>query len=311
MGHPDRGNAQVMGFAGDFLEPQGVLGKTSSRLSSTGQLEQPTVTAMSSLLIKITNEAVELYLREEGTDEIAHAHLESLLRTLMTVLDDYTVTVGRGGSRGTTRRRRMEDETAVRRVIACISGEMTRLAERLLETVQEDTPEPQSPSRAWARFSPDQPKYIMVRLCGKKPPRFEESTGLPTFLEFDAPSICRLREDGTASTENYFLSQQICTNFAQPYMNALKKQCGVESVVLRTEAITEPIRADITYLNVFPVEIVGTDAAQLHAKSFYHRKETNGQATIVEMTVAHPFPCSLSRQRSLHTTEMVRQPPTR
>lgn len=322
MGLPDRGNTQVMDFADDFLEPEEKFG-SMSKSSTNGQLHQPTVTFMSSMLVALEKEAVEHYRRSEGTDEILHAHLESLFRKLMGVLDDYTSKVlPRSSNRvmsAIARKRRMEDEAAVRRVIAAISGDMTKLAERLLMTVRAEVAprdykkEGSLPINRQAAAC-EKLIYAVLLLRGRKPSRFQESTGLPTFIEFDTPCICRLPEAITKDMRlrSSAVDEQIIVKFAQPYLRALRKDCGSDAVALVTEPPSVKY-ADCdarAYLHIFPVEVVSTEFAfpnQSHAKSFYYRKDLfdESKSLMVEMTVAHPFPCPLSRQRSLVTTEIA------
>lgn len=317
LGYPERGNAEVMGFADEFLEPSSFLG-TCWGTSTTGKLQQPTIPMMSNLLGQVAKEAVELYLREDGMDELAHLRFEALLKSVMDVMEEYSsFLLSRGGLRtmGTTARKRyIEDETELRKALASVSGDMTRLAERLLLVAQTEpsTPEagkPTSPSKA-SRKRVSQPKYVVVRVTGKKPQRFLESTTLPTFLEFDAPCICRLPPAINAESEkmDQGFDRKLCLKFAEPLLASLRKACGPGSVVLRTEATANAIEdAKTTYLHVFPVDShFGGKAGSLLSKSFFYRKTNpEEQTTLVEIKVAQPFPCALSRQRALMTTELV------
>lgn len=316
MGRPDRGNTEVMDFADDFLEPSQIFGSPGKAFPS-GKLQQPTVTLMSTMLIQVAKEAVELYLREEDMDELAHMRLESLLKAVMNVLEAHSSSVSQsfGGFLAlgpSARKRHIGDEAALRRVLASISGDMTKLAERLLLLVQSEASTPEasssfSPSRDPRKRFSIRPHYVVVQLSGKKPPRFLESIGLPTFLEFNTPCICRLSRVGDLSTT----PNKLCLEFAQPLLAALKKESSPGSVVLATEPPNELAAEDEskTYLYVFPVDpTASTDTMSksnaLLSKSVHYR--TKDDQLIVEMKVARTFPCALSRQRSLLTTEIAK-----
>jgi hypothetical protein len=335
MGHPDRGNTQVMDFADEFLEPELILG-TPITVSSAGKLQQPTVSAMCSMLTNVTKEAVGFYLREDGMDELAYYRLENLLRAVMNVLEDHNPHgMGRGAFQGmgtSARRRYVEEEASLRRVLASLSGDMTRLAERLLLTVENEPATPDASSAS----SPASPKkqvvkrpcYVVVRIFGKKPARFEESTTIPTFLEWDTPCVCRVPKtiDQKPSRDLSKWAKKLCLEFARPLLFSLQNECGTDSVILRTEPggdlFPDP---SMTYLHVFPAStdnIPGLERSPststsnaLISKRFFHPKDTGGKKSkaasanvLVELTVAHAFPCALSRQRSLLTTEILSIP---
>jgi len=350
VGHPDRGNTQVMDFANEFLEPSDLLGTPANGRNMSGKLQQPTVSIMSDILGKVTKAFVRLYLREERMDELAHLRLEALLKTIMDVLDSHSFgSLSYGGgipsAVATARKRHIEDEAALRRVLASVSGEMTQLAERLLVLAESDeasAPGLGSSPRCLSRdpkkrLFNTRPQYVAVQLSGKQPSRFKESTALPTFLPFDTPCVCRLPEslshmnvEGEASS----LPTKLCLMFAQPLLKFLQQEStGVGSIVLQTEPPRNRVHdSSRTFLYVFPVEkTVSTEStgrigSTILFKSVFYRKDTSTppgqegalttldagdveQVTLVEMKVAHPFPCALSRQRSLITTEVVSSTP--
>ena len=304
VGRPDQGNAQVMGFADKFLEPTSVF-KSSS--SSTGRLDQPTFELMCSKLTETVKKAVSLYLREEGTDELAYSRLEALQKSLLSVLDERTA---QGSAHGisprslspSSRKRHVGAEADLRKVLASISGEVTRLAERLLLSVQD---EPRESSR-----KPElehQTCFVLLRLSGRKPIRFQESTALPTFLEWDSPCICRVPWSIVHKVSQSKVDfSRLCRAFAEPYLKALQSECGVDGVVLRTTADDPeaPVDDKKTILHAFPVEIVDTATSgisTLVAKRFFYRTPK----AMMELTVAHPFPCALSRQKVLLQSEIL------
>lgn len=341
MGNPERGNEQVMSFADAFLEPE-LLESPNETSSATSKLPQPTVSGLCLLLTKITKEAVELYLREEAVDGLAYTRLESLLKLLMDVLDEHGMTgvdTGRtrlGGIKG--RRRYVEEEASLRKVIATISTSMTKLAERLLGTVQD---EPNSPKPIEGRNrnkGKRRPYFVQVLLSGKKPRRFLESTTLPTFCEWDTPCICRVPKKivdaafKLAGKNHGLLEEIMCTEFGKPLRTALssdgtpiKFRAGKKAGQSSSQADNATILMDVAFvqmkLSSFDTNL--DDAALTHqSKHFLYQKSNDAtdpnklnqpinlpinlvSPAFVEMTVANSFPCPLSRQRTLLTTEIV------
>jgi hypothetical protein len=140
-------------------------------------------------------------LREDGMDELAYYRLENLLRAVMNVLEDHNPHgVGHGGFRGmgaSANKRYVEEEASLRRVLASLSGDMTSLAERLLLLTVENEPSTPDASSSSSSTNPRKQAikrscYVVVRIFGKKPARFKESTTIPTFLEWDIPCVCRV-----------------------------------------------------------------------------------------------------------------------
>ena len=337
MGHPERGNEQVMSFADNFLEPSDLLGFAGQH-SSSGRLAQPTVSAMCTMLTSISKQAVDLYLREDGMDELAYARLEFLLKILIGVLDDHGSDTGVtkvGGLMG--RKRFVEEEAAMRGVLASLSSDMTKLAERLLLIVQD---EPTSPGTDWTRNrrpsrSTKRPYYLRVMLSGAKPTRFKESTTIPTFLEWNSPCICRVpKQTVDSAMKNSFrdqskLEESICSEFGKPIRDSLLRD-GVsyslvfrfgQSALLPVETVDEStIYIDISFVhwNVSGIDQSDLDEASRvqQSKYFYFRKpeplksansnrNDHSASAFVEMTVAQTFPCALSRQRTLLTSEFL------
>lgn len=305
-GHPDRGNAEVMDFADHFLEPTSFLGSVWKPTNATEKLKQPTIAAMCGLLTDVAKEGVVMFLKEDGMDEIAYGRLESLLKVLMSVVEDHStfvnVPIASPPMSFMTRKKQVEEEACLRKVLASISGDMTKLAERLLSIVANEKVDAITPVANVKKAV-----YVLVRLYGKKPPRFQESTTIPTFLEWDKPCICRipqrLLERSVANS-----MEKVCVNFAHPFLSYLSAEVGKSNVMLRTSpSLDYAHRMDKTYLDVFVVEGVGNDPFHLsmtlkRSKHFFHRREPS---TIVETTVALEFPCALSRQSSLLTSEII------
>jgi hypothetical protein len=338
MGHPERGNVQVMNFADKFLEPSDMLG-AEAKPSASGRLAQPTVYGMCARLTTIAKEAVSFYQREEGVDELAYGRLESLLKILMGVLDDHGTIGFDGGSSGITRsvslmgrKRYVEDEAALRRVLASLNGDMTKLAERLLLIVQDQPTSPVSgknetrPSSKAAK----RPYYIRILMSGKQPVRFLESTSLPTFLEWNAPCICRVPKSivktslAKAVGDPTILEEMMCSEFVKPIRDALQTSANQNGqVTIRTGASgfqsLEPADSSKTCIDVSFVSSLDKNPRDDstvwgQSKHFFYRKPKSfseespphdSPASLVEMTVARTFPCALSRQRSLMTSEFL------
>lgn len=309
MGHPDRSNAEVMDFAEGFLEPKGFLG-THGQSSDSGKLQQPTIPAMCALLTRAAKDAVNFYIRENSLDELVYSRLEALLKVLMSVVEGHNAQrVGPSSARFAKVAARMklaEEEAALRRVSASISGDMTYLAERLLSLVQNEPHQAVAgaPHATIPTPSSQPPRYVVVRLYGKKPDRFEESTTIPTFLEWDKPCICRVAKHIAERPGGELSPERVCREFARPLHDSLRNEYGEVSVTLRTDAGSAEGSDDrVTYLDVFPVDSVESTASHdsFRSKHFLYRN----RATLVEITVANEFPCALSRQSSLLTTDIV------
>jgi hypothetical protein len=339
MGNPEQGNEQVMSFADNFLEPSDILGP-AGKPSNSSRLAQPTVSAMCTMLTNISKQAVAFYVREDGMDESAYARLESLLKILMGVLDDHGTANAEGGRAKLGglmgRKRYVEEEAALRRVLASISGDMTKIAERLLLIVQDQPRSPASGKTLSPRASDSKsrPYFVRVLLSGKKPMRFVESTTIPTFLEWNTPCICRVPKSLVESTLTKTaknpskLEEAMCSEFGKPIRDALLRSGVTESIVFRfgnrvvprSEAMDDSaIHVDISFVQTTVSGVDSTaryeNTAWQHSKHFYYRKAStaptpSGQnqdiaSTLVEMTVAHIFPCALSRQRTLLTSEIL------
>lgn len=373
LGHPDRGNAQVMDFADSFLEPPNLLSGLTNKKLAKGKLPQPTVPAMCKMLTSLTKEAVANYLLEDGMDQLAYSRLESLLKVVMKVVDDHGNTaLGRGLRRsvdtqeaGQSKIQLIEENAALRKLSARLNAEMTRLADRMLLVVEDETDMSMRNKTTSNGYSfgdssgkkglgspvkwPGRPHFARVLLSGKKPARFIESTTIPTFLEWDNPCICRIPTKVIASvTEEGVhdykgLEERICAEYGRPLQDALLKECGSDSVVFcaggRSIGNGEPDASTILDISIAHVKVPVTavnnhgtfnsgDAEILRdTKRFFYRKSSavehsankGGQkvqnflpelasSVLVELTVAHYFPCALSRQRTLLTSEFVSEP---
>jgi hypothetical protein len=245
-----------------------------------------------------------------------------------------------------TRKRYVEEEAALRRVSASLSGDMTKLAERLLLVVQGEPGTPDA-NRALQdklvveREKERRPWYVLVSISGSKPKRFQENTTLPTFLDWNMPCVCRVpkhvvdiaRTIAKGNTE--LLEKHICLQFGRPLQQALAQEQGSDAVVLSVGTSQDDNSRDPsqTYLDITLVhmDLSGFETDDYHhgrltplqSKRFFYKRFVKGDpvvswgdaktdadsdqrfSTLVEVTVAHPFPCVLSRQRTLLTSEIL------
>jgi len=327
IGNPEQGNAQVMTFANSFLEPIGLVKNEEAPKSL--KLPRPTLPHMSSLLMSLSKEAVTLYSREDGMDASAYMQLESLLKILMGVLDDHESASLHSGGVGLNAvlqtKQYVEEVSCLRKVIASITGHMTKLAERLLLVAQDAPTSSNSLDLPNEMLSPSRcrPYYVRLFLSGKKPRRFEESTTLPTFLELDKPCICRVPkrvivEASKSLKQNSHLSEtSVCNAYGKAIRNALLQDLDSTEIVFGTGTSKADVTDEtITYVNIDVVHAESMDSKTglqenfgYYYRRFLHNKHADPQqgavATRTEMAVAIPFPCPLSRQRSMLTKEFV------
>jgi len=332
MGRPDRGNVQVMDFADSFLEPPEVLDDTGPTDADT-LLVQPTISKLCTALAMYARQAVRQYLKEPGMEQFAFSQLEGLLRSVMEVVDQkssYHVATrnSRKRSGGGNSRREVEEEGSLRALSATLNLEMSRLVGLMVREETEGASEERkivAKAKHW---------YVSVQLSGQKPKRFTESTTIPTFLEWGSPSVCRVplgivdaaKEKLDASRRRIHdkakLEEQICNMFAQPIINALATEIPRNTILLRTDPLLgDVVDSKYTFLVVVVVhmnasELFATQERQteqrLESKRFFHRKGEPNNANrsrlvsdLVELTVAHSFPCAMSRQRTLITSEIL------
>jgi len=248
----------------------------------------------------------------------------------------------------------VEENAALRKMSASLNGDLTKLAERMLLLADDGDEE-----ICEAREAQCRQYYARVILLGRKPERFNESTTIPTFLEFGSANVCRVsqkavrialgrgKEDETgerpAINLGSSLEERICTAFAETYILALAKELPKESIMLCTQRPSDArlARADNrTYLVVTLVQMVDANnnnqvqvrprnasagnSGSISSKRFIHKnrimtpkaalkaavansKSSNSRTSItnglVETTVAQEFPCALSRQRVIITSE--------
>jgi len=314
-----------MNFAGRFLEPD-FFNFANKNGSDSLRLAQPTVSDMCALLTAVTKEAVLFYLKEEGMDSLAYYRLESLVKVLMSILDEHGI-VDLGGIRtrlgkNILRKQQVEEEAALRKVIASISLDMTKLAERLL-LIAEDEPHDESPTKQTSDQSAKKERqayFVRVLLSGKKPTRFLESTTLPTFVEWQTPCICRVPKGIVDAVLNYTpknVEDRLCEAFGRSLRSALLTSNDNVTIVTGSKPhAAEPKDGIIVAIGIVKMNTAfsagddGSDFAQQGKHFLYHKSSSvnDRKGSTVKMTVAHPFPCPLSRQRTILTSELMTSP---
>lgn len=334
MGHPDRGNTAVMAFADEFLEPRKMLNSYGAHFDLgiySGRLQQPTMAGMCSMLSSVAKEAVQCYLREDGMDEVAYSRLENLLKIVMNVLSDHSQQgLHRERSiramNGPMRKQHVEEEAALRRVVAVLSADMTKLAERLLLLVQDTPGTPQkakndAKDEELKKDVSKRPYYVLVEISGAKPPRFLESTTLPTFLDFGMNCVCRVPQDTVdaarkaARGDPQKLSHFICVEYGKPLKLALgSKGSFDDSIILCANSqgnATEARDPALTYIEITSLSVQGGSEVSeyssmlspLESKKFFYVKKPpivdttgrDGEENSGKLVVTNPskFLCTL------------------
>lgn len=346
MGHPDRGHEQVMQFADAFLEPPSLVKEGPSKVPGT-RLLQPTVQGMCVILTYAAKQAVSNYLKEVGMEELASLRLEELLQAVMLATDDHSNKSFSYGQKNplAARKRTADESAALRRVSAVLNGELAKLAEKAI-------PEGSSSRTTAAKndFLRRQ-YYVRVILSGAKPHRFVESTGIPTFLEWNNPCICRVPRRvvesvvASGARDSRRIEEQICKEFGNTLRNSLLTGPDEDlSLMFRTGAqvddTVDGFDRSTTFLDISTVHMDLSSAngsrrdnvpASRQSRHFFYRKSSSimseappverapggkqpelfpeASSSVMELTVAHPFPCTLSRQRTLLTSEILADNP--
>jgi hypothetical protein len=272
-----QGNIAVMEFANGFLEPV-IFQQKGTIVDHHISVERVCLT-----LINVIDQVEAACVEEGGMEDIACSHLEELLNMVTATINSET------------KMYHAEARAALRRVRANICSKLAKLTEhdagKSLTRNQGDGQGDQS--------------YVLALIHGNKPKRFQESTTIPTFLEWDTPSVCRVSKPAIVEaarrkeqnpTESW--DNCICRTFAKPLIEALRTDDDNHSVVLRTRETRDvAIDETKTYVSVVAVNPKGRS---IKPRKFFVR---HGEG-ITEYTVARKFPHALSRQRSLMTSEL-------
>lgn len=267
-------NSQVIEFADDFLEPRHIRTFTGSS-SKEGPLVQPSVAILCKMLTVMAKEALVKYDIETGIEKLIFSRLEGLLRKVMSFLDHKSVTLENGSQRNFQRSKssssnlshQAEDIAALRKMSATMNELVTKVSERLLLLAEVDSPPNERCSEKSQRggeknlhlqnidkhMKTQNQYYVRLLLLGKKPSRFEESTTIPTFLEWENPVICRVPKEivlhafestrsqhkdksSTNKKIDTVIEEAICSSFAKSYLSALNEDTQATRTVLCYES---------------------------------------------------------------------------
>lgn len=270
-----RGNSAVMEFAHAFLEPNIMI----------QQLGQPapryflSVEGVCSTLISVIEQIEFAYAEEGGLEDLAFSQMEELLSMVTIAISDE--------SKGY----RPKAIAALRRVRASVCSKLAKFSEPGNGMVKDVARGAQI--------------YVRVVLYGNANRRFQESTTIPTSFEWGMPSICRVSKSilvGSARLKQLHPKKSweecICQTFAAPLVEALRIVDDKHAIVLITGESQEIAKDEAkTYISVIVVQKKSIDKS----RKFFIRHSPD---TITEFIVAYRFPHSLSRQRSLKTSEI-------
>jgi len=340
---PGQGNSQVMDFASGFLQPEVLFGE-KSRWSTFGKLAQPNVEGMCNQLVVVAKEAIASYLKEKGNEEFAFSRLQSLIGVVMVVVDEHSsFTLNQSYQVSTLVRTQLAEEAAaLRKASASLNSEMTEVAKKLLFVTESETQNlkvSQGNTKKAAQMLLRSNYYVRVTLSGIKPKHFIENTSIPTYFEWGNPCIFRVPESVIVAAIGSKLpptdlTEKICVTFGNPLREALGLDS--ESLVFRFKKNVEENKDELDSVTYLDISMVHQDIASLDmpldkcrldsldSKRFLYRKQTNPpdkedkeqpavnlltmnglKSCLVELTVARSFPCALSRQRTILTSEFM------
>lgn len=345
-------NAHLMKFAENFLEPPmmtSFLGLNKDG-SKTEESRKADITSFSKMVTILSKEALIKFDAEGNMNALASLRFEEILKIVISFTEGHThFAFGSNDSQFGLRSYRdlnVEQNVALKKMCANINELVTKMAERMLLLTsggEEDFKAKLSLNLSpWAKNmseSIDETNSVYVRLLllGKKTERFQESTTIPTFLDWEAPYICRVSQSCLSKAmsssglaqfaktkligekeERHRIEHAICRTFAEPYLSALCKELSSKKVKFSTEIPDqETLRGkDAVFLIATLAhqggrkERGGLSSNSIQWKKFTFRSEQNGPrdnepAHFVEVTVAQKFPCPLSRQPMLLATEFV------
>lgn len=315
----------VAEFTDEFLEPSyfknTLNAESHETISST--LPLPSISSLGKLLVSVTEEAIIFYEKEKRTVALAYSRLQDVLRIVMASVE-HVVSNPKYVSRRALRahQHQIQEIAALRKVSTIVNEMVTKLAEKM--RLQSGDIYSISP---FASLSTSQEKthpgliYVRVVLLGMKPRRFLESTTIPTFLGWEEPFICRVSEEtvlkalkcfhGKDSQNEISMFSQICKLHAELLISSIREDTKSFPVEFASEVPDESVlrNCEKLFLVVTPVTAAETNAHNtVQSKRFYIKKKvamSQSLERLTNITVAKPFPCALSRQPCLVTTELV------
>ena len=232
--------------------------------------------SLCSALTSVVKSLTAAYTEEDGPENLACLHLKELLKMVNTAVDHDS--------------KRQEYFRHVRATICSELGKFTEHDDNKLSAMN---------------TSKGAQVYILVILQGRKPCRFQESTTIPTFFEWNIPSICRVSKPVLESAARLKLNRPteswedcICQTFTMPLIESFRND-GTETVVLLNARRLTDVTTDdtTTYVSAMVAQKIGS----VKSRKYFVR---HSNECITEYTVAHKFPHCLSRQRSLVTSEI-------
>jgi hypothetical protein len=256
------GNTEIMALAEHFLEPNEIC--SAKRVN---------IRVMCDLLVCYTNDAIELSKKQVGSEAIYHDRLMSLANLYNGAVTEFqnqplTPNVS-------ARMRKAEDESALHAVSIYFIKKIHEVGMNALGSASLSC------------------SFVAMRILGRKTKRFEESTTIPTFLEWEKWCVCRI--------PTHFDDLQIVTveSFAAPFVKSLRDDDS--NVLLRTNVddLDAELESNVTYIDVVPVKIIETGSSSSCMSHFTYQTH----ATETRFVVANDFPCVMSRQRALKTKD--------
>jgi hypothetical protein len=258
-------NLDIMALAQEFLEPNGIC-----------RAHQVGVKLFCDLLVSFTNHAIEFVKQQSGFEAIYHNRLVSLAKLLQGAIAEFqnqplTPNVS-------ARMKKADDESALHTASNFLNMKIQELG-----------------MAGSGQISPAL-SFVAMRILGNKPKRFEESTTIPTFLEWEKWCVCRIpfqRDD----LENISVA-----SFTELFVKSLCDDD--ENVILRTNVddMVAELYHNVTYIDVVPVKIHKMDYSQSSVRHFIYHSRDDKETKFGDLVVMNEFPCAISRQRALEGT---------
>jgi hypothetical protein len=322
-------------FCYDFLEPTSLQNKMDllREKKDSNALPRPTTISLCKILTFVSKESVSLYDKEGQMASLAYSRLQEVLKIVMGVVEEQVAKSSRSVlRRGANHHKQSfaEDIFALRKVSASINEMVTKLSERMSLIAGEAESALSMSSLANMFTKHDEVAenntrpgavYVRILLLGKKPNRFQESTAIPTFLDWGSASICRVpRAAVSESLKNATgrggefqdsVVREICKTFAEPLISALREELNWEHLEFSSEIPndTRIEKSEKSYLVVTPILVREVNRHnEVQSKRFQVRRPGSGPQNIehiTDITVAKHFPCAISRQPSLVTAEFT------
>ena len=218
IGHVTFGNMDIMALAEEFLEPNGIC--TTQRVD---------IKIMCDLLVRYTNDAIEFSEKQAGFEAIFQNRLLSLAKVFNGAVAEFqnrplTPNVS-------ARMRKAEDESALQRV-----------SKFLREKIHENGMNLRGHTSLAHIF-------VALRILGSKPKRFEESTTIPTFLEWEKWCVCRI--------PIYFedIQTMVVESFAKRFVKSLSDDDADVILRMNVDDLDSELDHSVTYVDVVPIKI--------------------------------------------------------